>query len=96
VFDLTARPGQPDHGAFLHDVVLRDVNRAEVGERDGVAVGGLDRHRTAASGDGSGERHGACSRCPNRLSGARSDVCATMLSCRIRIAAQHERAQDVA
>ena len=65
---------------------LRDGDRAEVRERDGVAVRGLDRHRLAVRGHGSREADRARCRRDHRLAcRVRADVDAAMLARGVRV-----------
>ena len=74
---------------------LRDVDRAEVGQRDGEAVGGLDREARARCGHGAGERDDA--RRGRAHVGARvaADVDAPVLAGGVRVRrVEDERLED--
>ena len=61
-----------------------------MGQRDGVPLGGLDRHDPAARRHGADERDRAGRRGDDRVSGGSADVNSAMLPRCVRIAAQDE------
>ncbi len=88
-----ARPDRPDKGAFLDDDAFEHANCAQVRERDGIAVGGLDRHGAAARGHrarkghrpGRGREHDGVRRSAH--------VDPPVLTAGVRVFAERERAQ---
>ncbi len=94
---VAARPDRAD-GVTLGDCgALRHDERAEMGERDGVAVGGLDRQ--AHPGRGDGARKGDCARGGRCDGGAgrAADVESAVLAGGVRVRRiEVERLQDVA
>jgi hypothetical protein len=68
-------------------------DRGELQQGHGVAVARSDRQRTTASGNGPGERHDPRSRRAHRFAERAADVDAAVLSARIRIRAEDERAE---
>jgi hypothetical protein len=92
---VAARTDRPDAVALGDRRALRDGDRAEVRQRDGVTVGGRDRDALARRGDAARERDDAGGRCRHLRVGRASDVDAAMLACgkgMLRIEA--ERLQD--
>ncbi|MEO5574845.1 MAG: hypothetical protein ABIR67_06040 [Gaiellaceae bacterium] len=83
-----------DDVAFRNTGAARDVDRAELQQRDGVAVGGLNRQRPTAARDRAGERDGAGRGCTYRVAGGRTDVDAAVLPGRIGVRRHGERPQD--
>lgn len=90
----TARADRPDDVSLAHDDAAHHVDRAQVRERDGEAVGRLDRQALAA------RRHRARERDrpgPRRAHGptrrGRAHVNAAVLAARVGVAAEDERAQ---
>ena len=84
---LAALAGDPD-GITLGDRrALGDCRLAEVGERDGVAVG-LDRHRSARGRHDTHERHDAGRRGAHGLAGRPGDVDPPMLPRCVRVRAE--------
>jgi hypothetical protein len=77
-----------DPGSAVHG------DRPEVDERDGVAVGRLDREAEAVRGHGAGERHRSGVRGDHRRSGGPADVDAAVLAGRVRITPELECLQD--
>ncbi len=71
-----------------------DGHRAEMQQRDGVAVRRLDRDRPPAGRHGSGERDNAAGRRDNRGTSSRADVDTTVEAARVRIGAEAERVQN--
>lgn len=85
---------------LTHDVPLgdeaasRDRDRAELQQRDRVAVGGLDRHGPPAAGHGAAERDRAGGRRANDGADLGPDVDAAMLAGGVRVLAELERPED--
>jgi hypothetical protein len=52
---VSARADARDDGSLLDGIALPDQQLSELEERDGIAVGGLDRERLTASRDSPGE-----------------------------------------
>jgi hypothetical protein len=89
-----ARPDRSDNGAFLDDDALEHADRAQVCERDGVAVGGLDRERLAARRHGARERDGSSGRRADGVArGGGAHVDPPVLAAGVRVFAERERAQ---
>jgi hypothetical protein len=92
VLRLPGRTGLPQHVAFRDRLATTDVQSPEV--RQGrLVLAGRDRDRETVGGDRPGERHGAGHGRAERGSRAETDVDATMLPGRIRVAADGEPAQ---
>jgi hypothetical protein len=83
----------PDEVALGHGRTARGVGRAELEQRHGVAVGGLDRQRPAAAGHGSDERDDAGCGGAHRVADRRPDVDATVLAGGVDVGAEGERPQ---
>jgi hypothetical protein len=87
---LSARPDRAerlaldDLGCPLHG------RRAEMRERHGVAVRGLDRDTPAAHGHGSGEGDRAAGGRDHGSAGGSADVDAAMLARRVGVRSEHE------
>jgi len=83
-----------DGRPFVDDVAAKHLDRAELQQRHGVTVGGLDRDRAAAVRDGTDERdrpgHGSEDSGPDR----RADVDAAVLTARVRIGSEREGTED--
>ena len=89
-----ARAHRPDRRSLGDGDTLRDDDRPEMDERDGVAVLRLDRDPTTVRGEGSGERHDpGRGRADGRAVGA-ADVDAAVLAGCVGIRPQTERSQD--
>ena len=83
------------HGRPFGDLVAaHHADRAELQQRDRVAVGRLDRDRTTAAGDRADERDGAGSRRAHDSPKVGADVQATVLTAGVDVVAERERAQD--
>jgi len=91
---LVGRADRPDDVAFRDRGALAHRRRAEVDERDGQAVAGLDRHREAVLRDGARERDAAGRRCADTLAKTAADVDSAVLAARVRVVAERESAQD--
>jgi hypothetical protein len=72
-----------------------DLDRAEVQERHGEAVGRLERDRASVLRQCAGEAHDAGRRRGDGLARLPADVDATMLTAVVLTRAQLERAQDL-
>jgi hypothetical protein len=83
----------PDRGALHDRGASSDRDRAELEQRDGVAVLGADRERPAAIGHGARERHDAAGRCPHSGAQGRPDVQAAVLCTRVGIVSERESAE---
>jgi hypothetical protein len=93
VLGLAARPDVGD-GLGLGDIRSPlDPERAEVRQRHGVPVSGRDREREAMGGDGACKGHGARGRRKDIRGGATRDVDAAVLTARVRIRSERERAK---
>jgi hypothetical protein len=68
----------------------RDGNCSEMDERDGQAVGRLERERAAAARDRSGEAHRPGYRRPDRVAGVGADVEAAVLPRRVGVVTELE------
>jgi len=91
---VLALPDLADDLALGQGGAARDCDSAELEQRDGVAVGRLDRHGAAAGGDRAGERHGSGGGRANRLADRSADVDAAMLAGLVLVARERERPQD--
>ena len=76
-------------------IAAADVRRAELQQGDRVAVGCLDRDRTAAVRDRADERDGTRRGRPDRASERGADVDAAVLAAGVDVGAESERAQDL-
>jgi hypothetical protein len=92
VLGNAARPHDRDGLAFGNDCAARDQGRAEVQERDGVAVGRLDRDRQTVRRDPADERDRAGGRSENRIAERTLDVDAAMLTRRQGVVLGEEEA----
>ncbi|HEU0303988.1 MAG TPA: hypothetical protein VFR32_05350 [Gaiellaceae bacterium] len=95
VLGRSARSDRTDGRAFSHRVSLADRDRAEVYERHGVAVAGLDRDHTSVRAHVPRERDRAGRRREHRRSSLSSDVDPSMLSPCIGIVADDEGREDL-
>ena len=75
----------PDDSTLLDGAAASDAHRAELEERDRVAVRGLDRQRSASARDGARERDGARAGRPHLGADGRAEVDAAVLTARVRI-----------
>ncbi len=91
---LTARAHGGDGRPLRDRVALANPNRAEMLQRHGVAVGRPDRERLAAFRHGACEGHRSGRRREHVGSEIAGDVDAAMLTARIGIASEDERAED--
>jgi hypothetical protein len=89
---IPARADAADHRPFLDRLALRDQDLAELEQRDGVAVRGLDRDRLPSARQCPGERDGARRRGPHVGAGLAADVDAPVLATGVWVLAEHERA----
>jgi len=93
MLDSAAGPERADGGTLGDGGAACDGDRAEVEERDGVAVRGADRHGPAAARDRPRECHRpGCGRSHGRA-GAAGHVDPTVLSGGVRIVAEAEGLQ---
>jgi hypothetical protein len=92
--DLAARPDRADRVTLEDRGVAAHADRAEVQERDRVAVLCLDRHGLATARDRAGEADRASCRCRHRGSRVSCNVDAAVLPRRVRVAPEREPAQD--
>jgi len=83
--DRAAVSGGADRPALGDGRAADDGERAEVEQRDGVAVGREDRERRAAARDRAGERDGSGRRREDRLARRGGDVDATVLAAGVRM-----------
>jgi hypothetical protein len=91
---IGARADSADGGSFGDVVAVLDAGRAELEQRDGVAVRRLDRDRPAAAGNRADERDAAgCGRAHGSTD-LGGDVDAAVLAARIGVVAEQERAED--
>jgi hypothetical protein len=75
-----ARADDPDRLALRHNRAPADEERAEMQERDGVAVGRLNGDREPVRRDLADERHRSCGRRYHRVTERPLDVDPTMLA----------------
>jgi hypothetical protein len=94
VLGRSARADCADHCTFRDGLTAPRVDRAEMSERDGIAVGGLDRHALAAYGNRPGKRDGSGRGRTNCLSRRGADVDATVLAGGVRVVAEREALHD--
>ncbi len=80
-----ARPDRPDRRALRDDGALRDVDRAEMRERDGERVGRKDRDALSARGHRPGERDLPGRRRDDGRARRGTDVDAAVLPTRVRV-----------
>jgi len=80
-----ARADRADRVTLGDRRALGDVERAEMRQRDVVAVAGEDRQRPPARGDGSREGDGAARGRDDRAARGRADVDAPVLAARVRV-----------
>jgi hypothetical protein len=80
VLELSTRADRPHGVAFCHRGAALDAHRAEMGQRDRVTVGSLNRHAFAANRHGSDKGNLAGHRRRDRRSGRCPDVDAAMLT----------------
>ena len=83
-----------DDRALRHDRAAADAERAELEQRDRVAVRGLDRQRAAAARHGAGERDGAGRGRAHLGAHGRAEVDAAVLPARVGVGGEGERAQQ--
>ena len=90
-----ARADRADSGPFTDVRAFRDRHRAEMHERDGVAVGGLDRHGLPARRHRAGKRHSPARGGQNVRAGWTGDVDPAVLAACVRIGrVERKSAQD--
>ena len=90
VLALAARADRADRRPLVENRVAVDGDRAEVDERDGVAVRRLHGHRSAAAWDGAGEAHDSGGRRSRRRPLLSGDVDASMLPSGVGIVPEFE------
>jgi hypothetical protein len=90
---VLARPHLADDGPLGDLRAARDADRRQLEQRHRPAVGGLDRQRPAAAGDGAGERDGAGRGRAHGRSRRRADVDAPVLPRRVGVG-EGERPQN--
>ena len=93
---VAAPSHRSDRRSLGHRVALRDADRAEVDDRDRVAVCGRDRDSASVGRKRAGERHRAGGRRSHRRALRSGDVDAAMLPGGVRVAAERERTEHVA
>jgi len=94
VLGLTAPADQPDDRSLRHRPAAFDLDLPEVQKGQRVAVGRLDGHGPAASGDSSGERDDTCPGRADRCALRRADVDAAVLPGDVRVVTRGERLQQ--
>ena len=87
---LARRADRADHGALRDRRAALDGDRAEVDERDGVAVVGPNRDRVAVRGQDPGERDGAAAGGEHALTVGAPDLDAAPLAPGVGIVAAAE------
>jgi hypothetical protein len=87
VLGSSARPDSADRRSFLHGIALPHGDVAEVDERNGVPVTGLDGDDLAVSADRARERDDPCGRSAHSRIARVGDVDPTVLAARIRVTA---------
>jgi hypothetical protein len=95
VLGRSARSDRAHLRSFPHNLALADGDLAEVYERHGVPVYGLDRDDSPVRAHGAGERHDSSGGCPHGGGHLVSDVDASMLAARIGIVAEGEGLQHL-
>jgi hypothetical protein len=93
---VARRPDGADRGALVDPGTPLDRDRAEVDERDRVAVGGRDRHGEAVAGQRPGEGDRALPRSAYGLARHARKVDAPMLAARVRVGPEAERPEHLA
>jgi hypothetical protein len=89
-----ARAHRADDTSLAHGVALRDADLAEMDERDGIAVAGLDRDAAAVRRQRPRECDDASSRRPYRRAVGPRHVDASMLAGSVGVGAQGEWAEN--
>jgi hypothetical protein len=90
----SARADRANRVALGDGRPARDGDGAEMEQRDGVAVGRLDRDRPPACRHGPGERHDPARRRDDRGTRLRADVDSAVETARVRIGAEAECMQN--
>jgi hypothetical protein len=90
---VLARSHGADRDAFADLGSAPDVDRAELEQGHGVAVGRRDRDRAPAAGHGAGKRDGAGRRRADGRAEIGADVDASVLPALVRVGAESERPQ---
>ncbi len=96
VLGVTTPAHRSDRRSLRDHVALLDADRAEVDERDRVAVGGEDRDAAAVGRERAGERHRAGGGRSHRRALRPGEVDAAVLSGGVRVAAERKGAEHVA
>jgi hypothetical protein len=91
---VLARANLTDDGALGDGTAACDRDRAELEQRHGVAVGGLNRQRAPTRRDRPDERDGACCGSHDRIADARTDVDPAVLAGGVLVRSERERPQD--
>ena len=91
---VLALADRPHDRAFDDRTPACDRDRAELEQRHGVAVRGLNRQRAAASRDRAGERDGAGDGRADFGADGSSDVDSAMLAGRVLVIRERERPQN--
>ena len=86
-----ARAHATDGRAFGDDRALQHADRAEMDERDRVAVVGVDRDRLAAAGNRPGKRDGSARGSDDVCPGRVGNVDSPMLAASVRVVTKRER-----
>jgi hypothetical protein len=89
-----ARPDRPDRVALGDHPALVDERRAELRQRDRIAVRRPDRDHPPVAGHRARERHDAAGRRPHRRAHVAADVDAAMLPGRVGIRPEGEGSQE--
>jgi hypothetical protein len=94
-FGVPGRAERADRRSFGDRRIARDRDRAEMDERDGVAVRSPDRDREAVSRHRAGERDAASARGEDRAPGASAHVQTAMLAPSVRVGSEAEGAENL-
>ena len=90
VLDLSGRTDRADDRLLAHGLAAPNVRRTEMRQSDGVPVGRLDRHDSAACRHGAGERDGAGRGRKDGLAGPSADIDSAVLARGVRVVAEDE------
>lgn len=93
-FGVAGGPDRPDRRALVDRSAFRHDQRAEMRERDGQPVRGLNREADPGRGNGARERHRPGRRGTHGSAGVTTDIDTAVLAGRVRMRrVEHERLQ---
>jgi hypothetical protein len=96
VLGRPAAPDRPHRSALADGVTLANDDRAEMEQRDRIAVERLDRHRLAPAGHSSGVGHGSRGGRDHVRAAVAGHVDAAVLTARIGIVPEHKGPEHLA